>query len=299
MKQALQKLTQPLLRSRAEKESAGLPALMARAEKAAQSVVTGEHAQRKAGSGEKFWQFREYDSTDRPQDIDWRQSGKTDRIFVRQKEHQTIQTALFWCAGGAGMDYASSAGHQAKREDAATIALGLAILMRHGGERIGPLSGIASPGRSENALETLGRDLLDSEQGTLPPQATVTKNSCIILCGDFLESPEMVAEKLSHLAAQGSGGILIQTLDPAEIDLPFSGRAVFESPGGNERHHVFQVESVRDAYRRRVQDHLASIRALCRKYGWHWILHRTDQPVRATLSAAWITFNHEQAKAGR
>ena len=241
MKQALQKLTLPLLRRQAEEESAGLPALMAAAQKAAQSVLTGEHAQRKPGAGEKFWQFREYDPTDRPQDIDWRQSGKGDRIFVRQKEQQTMQTALFWCAGGAGMDYTSVATCPTKHESAAIITLALAIMMRHAGEQIGLLDGSSPPGRSDHTLQMIGHNLIKKSDESCPHAKLIPNNADVILCGDFLDTPETIEKIIAPIAARAGSGIVIQTLDPAEIDLPYAGRAIFENMGGAERHHIFLV----------------------------------------------------------
>jgi uncharacterized protein (DUF58 family) len=285
---------------RAEAEAAGLPALLAAAQKAAQSAITGEHAQRKAGAGEKFWQFREYNSFDRPQDIDWRQSGRGDRVFVRQKERQTVQTALFWCAGGPGMDYSSIPALPTKQQDAMTIALGLAIMMHNAGEKIGPLDGVIRPGRSDASIQMMGRHLLDGKQETLPGAAAaeITRNAGVVLCGDFLEPLEDIEKALNPLAARAGSAILIQICDPAELSLPFAGRVIFESAGAAERHHIFHVESVREAYQQRLSDHLDAVQALCRKAGWHWLLHTTDTPVRDTLARAWTTMAHEHIQAG-
>ena len=79
--------------TRAERDAAHLPDMQLRAEKAAQSIFNADHNQHKTGTGEKFWQYREYIFGDRPQDIDWRQSAKGDRIYIRQKEWQTT---LHW-----------------------------------------------------------------------------------------------------------------------------------------------------------------------------------------------------------
>jgi len=297
MKQALQKLTLPLLRRRAEEESAGLPALMANAEKAAHSILTGEHAQRKSGNGEKFWQFREYDPTDRPQDIDWRQSAKSDRIFVRQKEQQTMQTVLFWCAAGSGMDYSSTPSRPTKQQDAVTVALALAILMKNANEQIGLLDGTMYPGRSDMALQIMGQRFLDADSsGDLPVAANIPPHADIILCGDFLSPPEQIEAALRPLAARANNGIIIQTLDPAELSLPFAGRAIFEESTGAERHHIFHIESIRNAYQDKLKDHLSAVKDIGRKCGWHWILHTTDNSVRDTLSAAWTITSHEQFK---
>ncbi len=284
------KFSLPLLRRRAEEESAGLPALMLEAQTAAHSILTGEHAQRKPGGGEKFWQFRDYDPSDRPQDIDWRQSAKGDRIFVRQKEWQTAQTALFWCAADAGMDYRSAATLPSKRETAVTISLALAILLTHAGERIGLLEGGMTAGRSEHALQKIGQHLLDRPADSLPALLpAITRNTALVMTGDFLDMPDHIAATFEPLAARTSNALVIQVLDPAEIDLPFRGRVIFEHPAHHaERHHITNAQSVRAAYKERIDRQIEHVRTICRRHQWHWILHRTDTPVRETLHEIWM-----------
>ena len=158
---ALKNLSFLNYRYKAEDAVAGLPGLVTTAEKAAASILAGGHTQRKPGMGEKFWQFRDYDVADRPQDIDWRQSAKGDRLFVREKEWQTTQTALLWCQRDAGMDYRSDDKLPKKQDAAMVLTLALGLLLSRAGEQIAPLEGSALPGRSELAIQKLGEALLD------------------------------------------------------------------------------------------------------------------------------------------
>lgn len=289
--------TLPLLRRRAEEESAGLPSLMTAAQHAAQTIRSGEHAKRRPGSGEKFWQFRDYQPGDRPQDIDWRQSAKSDRIFIRQKEWQTAQTALFWCAGGPGMNWRSDEKLATKRETALTVALGLAILMTHGGEQIGLLGGGMNPGRSELALESLGRHLLRNHGHALPDiTKAAPRHANLVLVGDFLEPLERIEATFAALAARTESAIVIQTLDPAELELPFSGRVIFEDTGAqHERHHVTQVASIRAEYQKRIEAHIEAVAHLCLRRQWNWLPHNTRAPVRDALADAWTMLAPQRA----
>lgn len=276
------------LRRLAEREAQGLPALIMNARNAAQSIMTGEHAQRRPGSGEKFWQFRDYHPGDRPQDIDWRQSAKSDRVFIRQKEWQTAQTVYFWCAGGPGMNYKSRPPLPTKHEAAVTLALALGILLAQGGERMAPLDGSLKAGRSELTLEKMGRHLLKTHDSTLPPARPVPQNAGLVLIGDFLDLPEQVDNAFAPLAARSGNGLVVQVLDPAELNLPFTGRTIFEHPASHaERHHIANVDSVRAAYQERMENHRAALRSFCRRHEWHMLLHPTDRPLRETLLEAW------------
>lgn len=288
----------PFLRARAQEEAGALPDLMAQAEKAAKSVLTGDHRQRKPGTGEKFWQFREYMPGDRPQDIDWRQSARGDRIFVRQKEWQTAQTSLFWCASGPGMDYSSRSDIPAKRQTALVLALSLSILMNRGGELTGSLQAGAHAGRTNLSLQKMGYALLEEKPAALPPAGIkIQRNANIVLCGDFLEDPELIDKSFAAIAAQTENGIVFQILDPAELTLPFSGNVIFAPPGHGDRHHIVSVESIRAAYRKKMEDHLLSLRDICRKMRWPLILHTTDRPVRETLAVTWEKLKPEGGMA--
>ena len=92
----------------AEQLGAGLPPLLVEAERVASTVMPGLHGRRRAGPGEAFWQFRPYVSGDQASRIDWRQSGKSDRLFVRETEWEAAQTVALWAATGPGMDWRSS-----------------------------------------------------------------------------------------------------------------------------------------------------------------------------------------------
>ena len=70
-------MTQPLsLRANAEAESSRFPALLARAEHLAGSVLLGEHGRRNSGMGDDFWQYRPVQPGDSLRMIDWRRSAR-------------------------------------------------------------------------------------------------------------------------------------------------------------------------------------------------------------------------------
>lgn len=276
------------IRQKSDEAASALPALMARAEHASASIMAGDHARRRAGQGEKFWQFREYDPSDRPQDIDWRQSGRTDRVYVRQKESQTSQTVLFWAQRDKGMDYKSAPTLPSKHDDAAVLSLALGMLLTKARERIGLIDGGMRTGASSLAIEGLGQHLCTTNNAALPaPLQTVPQNAYLIFSGDFLSPLEQIEATLAPLAARTRGALVIQTLDPAELTLPFSGRVIFESMSAKERHRLDHVESVRADYQARIAAHIETVSALCRSHGWHYLLHRTDEGIQKTLLAAW------------
>lgn len=277
------------LRMQAEKAAARLPDLLVAAEKAATAVRMGEHSQRRAGNGEKFWQFREYQTGDRPQDVDWRQSGRGDRVFVRQKEWQTTQTALLWCQRNDNMQYASRSILPTKFDAAATICMALGMLMMGAGEMVGTLDGSLRPGKGETALQNLGEKLLEPEESPLPRNLLrePVRHATIVLAGDFLSPLTDIEHALHALAGRSVNLLMLQTLDPAEINLPFRGRVIFETPHTGDKHHITNVDSVRDSYQKKMNAHIEGLKACCHHNGWHYVPHTTDTDIAATLFTLW------------
>ncbi|MEM8985995.1 MAG: DUF58 domain-containing protein, partial [Pseudomonadota bacterium] len=93
------------LRQQAEKLAAPLPPLLAEAERIAASVLQGVHGRRRAGTGETFWQYRPYAQGDSVASIDWRQSARSDRLYVRQNEWEASNAVWLWPDGSASMDF--------------------------------------------------------------------------------------------------------------------------------------------------------------------------------------------------
>ena len=98
------------LRARAEQAAASLPPLLVAAERVASTVAQGVHGRRRVGQGETFWQFRQYQPGDAAARIDWRESAKSQRLYVRETEWEAAQSVWLWRDPSSSMDY-SSAGY--------------------------------------------------------------------------------------------------------------------------------------------------------------------------------------------
>ncbi|MBN9263007.1 MAG: DUF58 domain-containing protein, partial [Hyphomicrobium sp.] len=63
-----------------------LPDLVIEASRVASTVAHGIHGRRRAGPGETFWQFRQFEGADAATLIDWRRSASSDQLYVRERE---------------------------------------------------------------------------------------------------------------------------------------------------------------------------------------------------------------------
>jgi len=271
------------LKTASQDAIADLPALKEAAQEIAAHVLHGAHGQRKSGGHERFWQFREYTSADRPQDIDWRQSAKGAAVFVREKELQTPQSVYFWAKRDAGMDFQSSDALYTKSEAAQILSLGLTMLFERGEERVGVI-GQGRAGRGAHAIDMVGRYLLEGDDALLPENHVPAKSSSI-LCGDFLEPIESIERSFQSIAERGINGIVIQVMDIAERDLPYDGHRVFEDQYG--KHKVDHVASIRSEYQARIAAHCDALSRLCSSLGWRYYLHLTHVPLHKTLQGIW------------
>ena len=270
------------LQHEADGLSAGLPPLLVAADRLAASVSLGVHGRRRAGIGESFWQFRRYQNEDAAR-IDWRQSAKSQHLYVREREWEAAQTIWLWRDGGAGMDFSSHS--VSKRERAELLLLALAALLIRGGERVGFLGGGERPAASRLALMRIAHALLDTKMQahSLPPQTPIARGAGLVWLGDFLEPQAL--DTMRGLARAGISGHLVRIIDPAEEDFPYTGRARFESPQGRDEALFGRAESVGDSYRARFRAHGEEVVQTAMKLGWTVTSHRTDHAPLSALVA--------------
>ncbi|MGH7082944.1 MAG: DUF58 domain-containing protein, partial [Acetobacteraceae bacterium] len=138
----------------AEVLGASLPALLVAARRVAMTVAQGVHGRRRVGQGDSFWQFRPFLPGDPVARIDWRQSAKSDRVFVRETEWEAAQTVCLWADASPSMRWRSPLVEVLKAERARLLLLALASLLLRGGERIRLMAPGAESRGGREALES-------------------------------------------------------------------------------------------------------------------------------------------------
>ncbi len=274
---------------RAEELAAALPPLLVAAERVASTVAQGVHGRRRVGQGESFWQFRQYEPGDAAQRIDWRESGKSQRLYVRETEWEAAQSVWLWRDASPSMDWSSSSALPTKQARADLLLLALAALLIRGGERASLLGSGAPPMSGRVALNRIaafiGRPAGSEVAASLPTFEALPRHAQLVLIGDFLSPLEDIQKAVAHFAAAGLRGHLLQVLDPAEETLPFDGRVRFEGLEDNDEILISRVETVREEYAGRVAAHREGLAAIVRPVGWSFATHRTDRPPPTALLA--------------
>jgi uncharacterized protein (DUF58 family) len=278
---------------RAEEVAGRLPPLMVAAERVASTVAQGVHGRRRVGQGEAFWQFRQYEPGDSLQRIDWRQTGKRERVYIRETEWEAAQSVWVWRDTSPSMRYRSDPKLPEKAERADLLTLALMALLMRGGERVGligaglpPSSGRSSLSRFAQAMVRTGTD-----GAGLPPTAPLPRHAEVVLVGDFLSPLPEIDHAVRAIAARGINGHIMQVLDPAEEDLPFTGRTRFEGLEADGEALIPRVESVRADYQTLLAQHVRGIGDIARAVGWSFLSHRTDRSAQAALLELFVALS--------
>jgi uncharacterized protein (DUF58 family) len=286
------------MRSAAEALASRLPPLMVAAERVAATVAQGVHGRRRIGTGDSFWQFRPFVAGDAVARIDWRQSAKSDRTYVRDMEWEAAQTVCLWRDASPSMAWRSARSLPEKRERAELLLLALASLLTRAGEQI-RLIGL--PGRvfsGRLALNPLTQALGQANAGGgLPPAGGLPRHATAVLIGDFLSPLDEVREVLGRLAEIPVRGQMVMVLDPAETSLPYEGRVKFHGLEGEADRVVPRVQGVRDAYGEALARQQAGLAAICASAGFGFAVHRTDHPAQTALLALWMALDANAARA--
>lgn len=260
--------------------AARMPRLVLEARRVAASLSHGLHGRRRAGPGETFWQFRPFVAGEAAAQVDWRRSGRDDRLFVREREWESPHAIWLWMDRSASMGFRSSLAAASKVERAFVLGLALADTLVEGGERVG-LLGLASPTASrriaERCAETLAAHERDLDDDLPAPQPLARQDEAVLI-GDFLAPLVEVARAVEAISARGARGHLVMVVDPVEESFPFDGQAVLHDLEAGLVLRIGDAGSWGRAYRDRIAAHRQGLQDLARRRGWTVTLHHTNRP---------------------
>jgi uncharacterized protein (DUF58 family) len=267
----------------AEALGSRLPPLLVAAERVAATVAQGVHGRRRVGQGDSFWQYRPFVAGDTASRIDWRQSARADRAYIRETEWEAAQTVALWRDGGPAMRWHSKSATVDKIDRADLLLLALAALLLRAGEQVRLIAPGARALAGRAGVERLALQLAASRDDGVPPEVSLPRHASCVLIGDMLAPLERLQAAIGRLAAMPVRGHVLQLLDPAEASLPYAGRIRFEGVADATHALVPRVEFVRADYAGRLAAQQQGLAAICAAAGWSWSTHRTDHPPEQAL----------------
>jgi uncharacterized protein (DUF58 family) len=281
---------------------AAMPRLVLEARRVAASIYHGVHGRRRAGPGENFWQYRRFVDGEPATRVDWRRSARDNLLFVREREWEAAHTIWIWPDCSRSMLFTSDPKIAPKRDRALVLAFALGELLVRGGERVG-IPTIMRPTASHAVIERMADTIVHftGEPPSLPPPFHPGSRDEIVLLGDLWSPTAEVTRNIAGVGARGTGGHIVQIVDPAEETFPYSGRIEFEEPEGAGSITVGRAEAWAADFVERVARHRTEIRAEAARRGWSFTIHRTDRPaseillaLHARMSASADALPHQQ-----
>ena len=240
-------------------------------QKARNNFLPGEHDMNRSGKSSEFRQYREYVPSDRPQDIDWKRSGRSDQILVREREAKNQNPLKLFIPNTASLNFTSSAKFPTKYESCAVLALAFAVYAEKSHDPVY----FNHETVKGNYLGTLLIDPIKS----LSRKITSSSDSVIIL-SDFLDIDENL-EDLS-LFLNSRRVVLLHCYDPAELTLPYNGRVNFSSFNGNNI-VIEDVAAIRKEYKARISSHQEKLENYAGARGWLYRKFDTSENLSAVF----------------
>ncbi|MBL4617352.1 MAG: DUF58 domain-containing protein [Robiginitomaculum sp.] len=258
--------------------AAKYPALLSEARRISANVVHGSHGRRKRGSGETFWEFRRARDEDPASAIDWRRSGRSDALFVRETEWEAANTVFLWRDNSPQMNWRSNDKLPLKCDRAAVLLTALSIVLLRGAERCMVPGVSQKPGTGIGAIERISREIIT---GTSLANSIILENSRnhahLVIASDFLEGAQIWTQRLKRISQNGISVILLHISDPAEENFPFTGHVLFADSGNAEKIDMGRAQAAKTIYQQRFKAGREQIKAIASKNNWHFLNHRTDQ----------------------
>jgi uncharacterized protein (DUF58 family) len=227
------------------------------------------------GASVEFRDHRDYVQGDSLRHLDWKLFGRSERYFIKQFQEETSLRVHFVLDASASMAFRHS-GSLTKYQFARELTAAGAYLAHHQQDSIGlviyddqvrrwlPTKG--GNRHVRNFLEALGTHepggRTDTGKALEALAEGMARRGLVLMLSDLLDAPEAVFRALAHFRRRGHDVVLVQVLDPAELDLPFDGASDFIDMETGERLEA-DAALVRRAYCEAIGAAIDGFRARC------------------------------------
>jgi uncharacterized protein (DUF58 family) len=275
---------------------AKLDGLELRARYIVDGYLSGMHRSSYRGQSVEFTEHREYSPGDDLRYVDWKVFGKTDKVYLKQFEAETNLVCYLLVDISESMRYQSEGTALSKLEYAQCLAaaLGTIVLRQRDSVSLATCDDQVRELVRESSNPSHLRQLMDvlyqaaaQRKSALGPvlheiSQRLKRRGVVVLLSDLLGDDEALLAGLKHLRHARHEVILLQLLDPAELEFPFDRTTLFQ--GLEARPAVLtEPRGVRQAYLAELHEFLERIQAGCRSLQVEYELLRTDQPFDEAL----------------
>jgi uncharacterized protein (DUF58 family) len=252
-----------------------LEQLAVRSRYVSEGSMSGGHRSPLKGQSVEFADRREYVKGDNLRSLDWKVFGRTERYYIRQFEEETSLRVHVILDGSGSMSYGSS-GRLTKYDYACRVAAALGYIVSKQQDSLGL-----------TIYDNEVRDMVPARSGTRhlrlfverlqahKPQAVtdtgkalhalagmLSRRGLIVLLTDCFDDPEAVFNALAHFRKRMHDVILLQILDPVELELSINSVAEFIDLETGEKLELDPV-AARHAYKQELQKAIDRCREKC------------------------------------
>jgi uncharacterized protein (DUF58 family) len=268
-----------------------LTGLQLKARYVMEGFLTGIHGSPFRGPSVEFSEYRDYQPGDDPHDIDWRLYARSDRLCVKQYEQETNARCYVVCDTSGSMAYRGARAWASKLECARVLATALSWLLLRQNDAVGSLSLAGEGGRVRYLAPSRKPNQFGSLLGhfeTLRPEGgarlgalldhavrLLHRRSLMVFVSDLLEPAETLETAFERLRFDGHECLVLQVLDPDEIEFPFSDGAILEDLETRDRRQA--RPGTRESYLARFAAFMAAHRDLFRRLEIPHDVVRTDE----------------------
>jgi uncharacterized protein (DUF58 family) len=248
-----------------------LAPLRLRARLVAEGVYAGAHRSARRGAGVEFGGHRAYTPGDDLRWLDRRSLLLHDRLLVRQFETETDRALRLVLDATASMGYRGGGAPGAKLAWSAVVAAALARIAVGSGDPVGLTYVGGGPG-ARGVSVAGGREVFERILGSLESATAggdarmdvsvldrglggvargARRGSIIVFFSDLLDLPDGAADRVAAVASRGRVLVVVQVLDPDEVDFPFGGTVRLRSLEGGV---VVETDALttRESYKARL-----------------------------------------------
>ena len=265
-----------------------------RAKIVVEGFMSGLHRSPYHGFSVEFTDYRQYTTGDDLRYLDWKLFARQDRYYIKRFEDETNLRCYLLVDASKSMGFGS--GEFNKFEYAKTMAATLAWFLNHQRDAVGLVTfgdqivDMIPPRFRAGHLRRLMVMLENSTSGKSTDLAapleqvaqTVSKRGLVILISDLLAPVEQFQKNLSYLRSRGHDVVILRTLDPAEVDFNFDQATMFQDLETGREIYV-DPQSAAGEYKKRFQEHEATIEKTCDDLGIDFFQIKTDQPLETAL----------------
>jgi uncharacterized protein (DUF58 family) len=239
--------------------------LLVFAKSTVEGYFSGKHKSPFYGSSAEFTDYKEFVPGEDPAHIDWRVYARTRRFYVRQFQKETDMVIYLLVDASASMRYAGE-GRQSKFYLAAKIAAALSYLMIHQGDKAAlalfsdKVNTWVAPGGTRRHLHRIVTELERVRPASTTGMAGAIhecaglfkKRGQIVILSDFMDDTEKLFEACGQFMHRKFEILLMQILDPDELNLPQVSMARFVDLEDGRQVRV-EPEEIRRSYRARMK----------------------------------------------